>query len=151
MTKLEYFKQWAADHYPYTDSLDGEEVRGMFLFKEHKLQIAWRAFQYALTIRPTTTMENGTLNKAEFRKDDPTTIVDRLRGIYPNIDLPYPTSLVMQEAAREIERLRVGADRYQWLRENLHRLQSMRPLHAPKPEELDAAIDVATKDETPIP
>jgi hypothetical protein len=52
-------------------------------------------------------MENGKFNKAEFRKDNPETIVDRLRGIYP-VPVPgqYKTAPVQHEAAREIERLR---------------------------------------------
>jgi hypothetical protein len=105
VTELEYFKQWAADRYPNMPQ-DTMEQNGQAFFYHDMLQMAWKAFQYRYTIRPTSTMENGKFNKAEFRKDNAETIVDRLRGIYPQIDPPYRTSLVMQEAAREIERLR---------------------------------------------
>lgn len=42
---------------------------------------------------------------------------------------------------------KIDAGRYRWLRENLHRLQSMRPNHAPEPDALDKAIDAELKEE----
>lgn len=68
----------------------------------------WQAGIKYITSRPTTTMENGTLDKAAMRKDNPETLVDRLNGIYPVPGVPgqYKPSPINLEAAREIERLR---------------------------------------------
>jgi hypothetical protein len=106
VTELEYFKQWAADRYPNMPQ-DSMDQNGQVFFYHDMLQMAWKAFQYRYTIRPTSTMENGKFNKAEFGKDDPETIVDRLRGIYP-VPVPgqYKTAPIQHEAAREVERLR---------------------------------------------
>ena len=102
MTKLEHFKAWAGINHPAAPQ-DGGERAGKFYFYDQFLQFAWRAFQHAFTIRPTT---NTRLNSAEFMKDNPETIVDRLNGIFPTADPPYKMSPLHYEAAREIERLR---------------------------------------------
>lgn len=147
MSELEYFKQWAAGRYPQYPQTTQCGSAGIVYFVDPILQGMWCAFLYRNDIRPTTTMKNGVLDKAEFGKDDPGTLVDRLRGIYP-VPVPgrYRTAPIQHEAAREIERLRKDAQRYQYLRENLNRLQGMRPYHAPEPEKLDAAIDAALTD-----
>lgn len=149
MSELEYFKQWAAERYPgMPQATDAKALEdGTVMFYHDTLQFGWRAWQAGIeyiTSRPTT---NTRLDAAEFKKDNPETIVDRLRGIYP-VPVPgqYKTAPVQHEAAREIERLRKDAQRYQYLRENLNRLQGMRPYHAPEPEKLDAAIDAALTD-----
>lgn len=64
----------------------------------------WQAGIKYVTSRPTT---NTRLDKAEFKTDNPETIVDRLRGIYPVPGVPgvYRSSPVQHEAARRIEYL----------------------------------------------
>ena len=105
MTKLEHFKAWAGINHPAAPQ-DGGERAGKFYFYDQFLQFAWRAFNHAFTVRPTTTMENGKLDKEKFMQDDPATIVDRLNGIFPTADPPYKMTPLHYEAAREIERLR---------------------------------------------
>lgn len=105
MTKLEHFKAWATDRHPHMPQ-DTMERNGEPFFYHDMLQMAWRAFQHASNIRPTPNMDNGKLDKAALRKDNPETIVDRLNGVYPQIDPPYKMSPIHYEAAREIERLR---------------------------------------------
>ena len=105
MTKLEHFKAWAKKHYPHLRQDDADNGNGIY-FQERAIQSAWLAFQHAFTIRPTTTMENGKLDKEKFMQDNPATIVDRLNGIFPTADPPYKMSPLHYEAAREIERLR---------------------------------------------
>ena len=102
MTKLEHFKQWALQHCP-NSSQSGVEVDERYVFNSYRMQLMWQAFQHAFTVRPTT---NTRLNSAEFMKDNPETIVDRLNGIFPTADPPYKMSPLHYEAAREIERLR---------------------------------------------
>lgn len=103
MTKLEHFKQWAGVNHPAAPQ-DGGERNGKFYFYDQFLQFAWRAFQHALTVRPT---ENSRLDKATFGKgDNPATLVDRLQGMFPTADPPYPVPEIQYEAAREIVRLR---------------------------------------------
>ena len=106
MTQLEYFKQWAAHECP-TLRQDGVENNGRFVFDSYRLQQMWKAFQYGGDVRPTTTMENGQLNKEELRRDNPETLVNRLRGIYPVPGVPgqYKTAPIQHEAARRIEEL----------------------------------------------
>ena len=102
MTKLEHFKQWALQHCP-NSSQSGVEVDERYVFNSYRMQLMWQAFQHAFTVRPTT---NTRLNSAEFMKDNPATIVDRLNGIFPTADPPYKMTPLHYEAAREIERLR---------------------------------------------
>ena len=101
MTKLEHFKAWAKRRFPLVEQVSGE-VNGEIVF-DALLQPAWESFQHAFTVRPTT---NTRLNAAEFMKDEPETIVDRLNGIFPTADPPYKMTPLHYEAAREIERLR---------------------------------------------
>ena len=87
-----------------------------------------------------------------------TDIVQRLRLVDPNQVLlappPHDTSylqagLICHEAAAEIERLRVDAERYRWLRdwkEGTHDIVPMTGRYFGTPilrEELDLAIDAA--------
>ena len=66
--------------------------------------LAWQAGIKHILSRPTT---NTRMDTAEFKKDNPETLVDRLRGIYPVPVLgQYKTEPILHEAAREIERLR---------------------------------------------
>ena len=130
MTQLEYFKAWAKERYPGMDQSTDEKALkdGTVLFLNDMLQIAWRAFQYRYTIRPTTTMANSTFNKEEFRKDDPATIVDRLRGIYNvPVEGQYKPSVINLEAARRIEALQAEVKSLEWLsntfRDERNRLQ----------------------------
>ena len=102
MTKLEHFKQWAMKHYPHLRQDDADNGNGIY-FQDRTIQSAWQSFQHAFTVRPTT---NTRLNAAEFMKDEPETIVDRLNGIFPTADPPYKMTPLHYEAAREIERLR---------------------------------------------
>ena len=108
----EHFSAWAESHFPWIVAIADESNRKVF-FHDKSLQMAWMAFQHAFTVRPTT---DTRLNSAEFMKDDPATIVDRLNGVFPTADPPYKMSPLHYEAAREIERLRVDAERYRFLR-----------------------------------
>ena len=66
--------------------------------------LAWQAAIKYVTSRPTT---NTRMDTVEFKKDNPKTLVDRLRGIYPvPVHGQYKTEPILHEAAREIERLR---------------------------------------------
>jgi hypothetical protein len=84
--------------------------------------------------------------------DNPETLVDRLRGIYPNATPPYATSPLQQEAAREIERLRKDVARYHWAREHLQEFVDCVTLTQDicntfaedlTPSEVDAKVDKA--------
>lgn len=102
MTKLEHFAAWAESHFPWI-AATANESNGKVFFHDKSLQMAWMSFQHAFTVRPTT---NTRLNAAEFMKDEPETIVDRLNGIFPTANPPYKMTPLHYEAAREIERLR---------------------------------------------
>lgn len=82
-------------------------------------------------------------------KGMPTETVESMERVRGTLDGAIKSVADERDALKaEVERLRKDAERYRWLRENLHRLQSMRPLHAPKPEKLDAAIDAEIKEPT---
>ena len=102
MTKLEHFKAWLRS-YVHRSRQQSKDVDDVTYFDDDMSQLAWLAFQHAFTVRPTT---DSRLNSAEFMKDNPATIVDRLNGIFPTADPPYKMSPLHYEAAREIERLR---------------------------------------------
>jgi hypothetical protein len=74
-------------------------------FLDDTVSLAWQAWQEARLVCPT---EHGRITKEQIAAAiaDPETIVDRLRGIYPNIETPYPTNPLQRAAADEIERLR---------------------------------------------
>ena len=84
----EAFEKWAREN-----GIKGTSAR-----------LAWQAAIKYITSRPTT---NTRMDAAEFKKDNPKTLVDRLRGIYP-VPVPgqYKTEPILHVAAREIERLR---------------------------------------------
>ena len=81
-----------------------EKWAGEIGITETSAWLAWQAGIKYIISRPTT---NTRMDTAEFKKDNPETLVDRLRGIYPVPVLgQYKTEPILHEAAREIERLR---------------------------------------------
>ena len=81
-----------------------EKWAGEIGITETSAWLAWQAGIKYIMSRPTT---NTRMDTAEFKKDNPETLVDRLLGIYPVPVLgQYKTEPILHEAAREIERLR---------------------------------------------